>query len=235
MEGIVDTAEAWGNYYRALTDTYLFPNEFVVRAFLGTYPNLSMSRDYRGKRVCDVSCGDGRNLVLLHKLGLDLHATELTPEICSITRRRLIEHKEHISVDIQPGNNRSLPFDDNHFDYLLSWNACYYMESEQSAIADHVDEHARILKPGGYLICSVPTPDCFTLEGAEELGGDIIRINTRSRWNMLNGTLYYRFRSFAHIAEIFGKRFTDFQTATIHDDCFGIRLSYFIFVCRRAG
>jgi SAM-dependent methyltransferase len=228
----VDSAEAWGNYYRSLTDSYLFPSEFVVRAFLGTYPNLSMSRDYRGKRVCDVSCGDGRNLVLLHKLGLDLHATELTPEICDITRQRMIQHKEQIRVDIRPGNNGSLPFDDDYFDYLLSWNVCYYMESEHSSIADHVEEHARILKPGGYFVCSVPAPDCFTLQGAEDLGNDIIRINTSSRWTMLNETLYYRFRSFDHIAEVFGKRFTDFQVATIDDDCFGIRLSYFIFVCR---
>src|SRR5262249_31555309 len=104
--------------------------------------------------------------------------------------------------------------------------------SAHSSIADHVNEHARILKPGGNLVCSVPTPDCFTLEGAEDLGNDIIRIHTRSRWKMLNGMLYYRFRSFEHIAEVFGKHFTDFQTATIDDDCFGIRLSYFIFVCR---
>ena len=228
----MDSAESWSSYYRKLTDSYLFPNEFVVRAFLGTYPNLSMSRDYRGKRVCDVSCGDGRNLVLLHKLGLDLHATELSPEICDITRRRLLGHKERIAVDIRPGNNRALPFDDSRFDYLLSWNACYYMESERSAIADHVNEYARIVKPGGYLVCSVPAPDCFTLDGADDLGGDLIRINTRSRWNMLNGMIYYRFRSFAHIAEVFGGHFTDFQTATIHDDCFGIKLSYFIFVCR---
>lgn len=228
----MDSVEAWGKYYRSLADSYLFPNEFVVRSFLGTYPNLSMSRDYRGKRVCDVSCGDGRNMVLLNRLGLELYGTELTPEICSITQRRLLEHRDSIRAEIQPGNNRSLPFADDYFDYLLSWNACYYMENEQAEIADHVDELARILKPGGYLICSVPAPDCFTLEGAEELGRDLIRINTQSRWTMLNGTIYYRFRSFEHIAQIFAPRFSDFQTATIHDDCFGIRLSYFIFVCR---
>jgi len=120
----VDTSEEWGKYYRALADNYLFPNEFVVRAFLGSYPNLSMSHDYRGKRVCDVSCGDGRNLVLLNRLGLDLHATEVTPEICNITRQKLIEHKDQIAVDIRPGTNLALPFADRHFDYMLSWNGC---------------------------------------------------------------------------------------------------------------
>ena len=101
----------------------------------------------------------------------------------------------------------ALPFADRHFDYLLSWNGCYYMESERTAIADHVNEYARIMKPGGYLVCQVPAPDHFVLDGAEELGGDLIRLNSRSRWGILNGMIFYRFRSFAHIAEIFGARF----------------------------
>jgi len=228
----MDTAEVWESYYRSLSDNYLLPNEFVVRAFLGTYPGLSMSREYRGKRACDISCGDGRNLVLLHKLGLDLHATELTEEICNITRRRMRDHKEPIEVDIRPGTNRALPFGDGHFDYLLSWNACYYMESEQTPIAAHIDEYARILKPGGYLVCCVPRPDCFSLEGADELGDNLIRLNMRSRWSILNGMVLYLFQSFEHIKKTFGSRFCDFQTATINDDCFGLKLSYFVFVCR---
>src|SRR5215831_15094793 len=150
----MNTAEAWESYYLSLKESYLFPNEFVVRAFLGNYPNLSLGRNYHGKKVCDVSCGDGRNLVLLHKLGFDLHATELTPEICDITKKRLLAHKERILVDIRAGTNAALPFEDETFDYMLSWNACYYMADERALITDHVCEYARIMKPGGALICS---------------------------------------------------------------------------------
>ena len=34
----------------------------------------------------------------------------------------------------------------DYFDYLLSWNACYYMEDETSLIGNHVSEYARVLK-----------------------------------------------------------------------------------------
>jgi ubiquinone/menaquinone biosynthesis C-methylase UbiE len=225
--------DLWIRYYRSLAESYLFPNEFVVRSFLGGYPNLRMSRNYRGAKACDVSCGDGRNIVLLHKLGLQLYATEVSEEICEITRQKLLSHSEKISADIRKGRNRSLPFEDDYFDYVLSWNACYYMEDETSDISDHIKEYSRILKKGGYLVASVPSPDCFTLEGAEKLGNNLIRINTNSKWDILNGSIYYQFKSFDHVVEKFGEEFTDFQKATISDDCFGITLAYFIFVCRK--
>src|SRR5687767_12104182 len=105
------SVENWQKYYEGLTESYLFPNEFVVRTFLAHYPNLDMPHAYKGAKICDVSCGDGRNLVLLNKLGAELFATELNQKICDITKQKLADHAEHISVDIRPGLNWDLPFE----------------------------------------------------------------------------------------------------------------------------
>ena len=217
-----------------LNEAYLFPNEFVVRAFLGKYPNHKLDRDFAGKTVCDISCGDGRNLTLLNRLGLQLFATEVSQEICDITREKLARHPDRIAVNIRPGLNSDLPFEDDAFDYLLSWNALYYMRDRTSDIAEHIDEFARITKPGGYLVACVPSPGCFSLSGAKELGNNLIEINTDSNWSILNGSIYYRFDSTAMIEDRFGGHFTDFRFATIKDDCFGAALEYFIFVRRRS-
>ncbi len=224
----------WNKYYGALKESYLFPNEFVVRTFLGSYPNLTMKRSYAGASVCDIGCGDGRNITLLNKLGLKVHATEVTEEICAITRRKLAHHPDKIAVDLRAGFNDDLPFSDDSFDYALSWNACYYMKDEDSSISDHVEEFARVLKKAAYLVACVPGPDCFSLAGAEDLGNNLIRINNADpKWSLLNGSIYHQFRSVDDIEFHFGTRFENFQHCRLRDDCFGLPHDYFIFVCRK--
>jgi len=223
--------ETWNTYYKSLTESYLFPNEYVVRSFLGRYPNLDLDRNYLGKRVCDISCGDGRNMTALHKFGFEVYGSEVSDDICQITTKKL--QLAGVTATIRTGTNRSLPFSDAMFDYILSWNACYYMEAPDSAIANHVNEYARVMKPGGYAVVSVPSPGCFSLIGAEELGNNLVRIKTESKWSMLNGTIYYRFVSFEHIESVFGSHFHTFQKCIIKDDCYGLPLEYFVFVCQR--
>lgn len=224
----------WNDYYQNNKDAYLFPNEFVLRSFLGNYPNLKMPYDYKGKKICDISCGDGRNIVLLNRLGFDIYATEITEEICTITKGKLLSHPEKISVNIRQGVNWALPFEDGFFDYLLSWNACYYMESESSTISAHIEEFARILRPGGYAVVSVPSHKCYSLTDAVELGNGLVKVNIKdTKWMLLNGSIYHRFDSYDEVERVFGTHFHNFQKARLSDDCYGSALDYFVFVCQK--
>lgn len=225
--------EAWEKYYKELSDAYLFPNEYVVRAFLGNYPNLQMPKEYLGKTICDVGCGDGRNIMALNKFGFKVTGTEISSEICNLTKSKLFNHPDRINVDIHPGLNDQLPFFNSEFDFILSWNACYYLKDESANISSHIREHARILKSNGYFIVSVPGPQCFTLHGAEKLQGGRIRIRNQKKWKVLEGQIFHSFNNFDEIEKEFGSHFYNFQKATIDDDCFGLRLQYFIFVCQK--
>ena len=210
--------DKWEQYYEeCLKENYLFPNEYVIRSFLGSYPNLKIDRNYQGKNVCDISCGDGRNIILLNKLKLNIYATEISEKICRIIKEKLLKHPDitHFK-EIKKGFNSELPFEDNFFDYALSWNAIYYMRDKNNAFNEHISEHARILKRDGYLICSVPTPNCFSLENATSIGDNLIQLNPKFNWggrNIHKDTIYYRFDSFDHIEKLFGNHFYNFQKA----------------------
>lgn len=223
----------WKEYYGNLKESFLFPNEYVLRAFLGKYPNLDIKKDYRGLKVCDIGCGDGRNIVALNKIGLEVSATEINEEICDITREKLINHPDKIKVDIREGFNWDLPFKDNSFDYLLSWNACYYMKDENSDFKDHLAEFSRVMKEDSYLIVSMPTPECCTLIGSEDIGNGLVKINTKTKFTYLNDAIYRKFNSWDEIEEAFSPFFKNIKRARLSDDCFGLALDYFVLVCQK--
>lgn len=225
--------QLWNDYYDGLKDAYLFPNEYVVRTFLSQYPNLNMEQNYEGAKICDVSCGDGRNMVLLNRLGAEIYGTEITDEICEITRNKLLSHPEKIDAEICKGYNWDLPFEDEFFDYLLSWNACYYMKDEKSDIQDHINEFARVLKPGGYMVLSIISTKCFSMIGREELGNNIVRVNNDNKGSYLNGSIYHAFPDYEYVEEVFGTRFHNFSKAKLQDDCYGLPMDYFIFTCQK--
>src|SRR5262245_12042525 len=80
----------------------LWPSETLVRLFKGSYvPDLD--RNYGGKSVLDVGCGNGNNLLFLGTLGLQLFGTETSEALCAETRERL--RQRGLELDIRPGTN----------------------------------------------------------------------------------------------------------------------------------
>ena len=77
MEG-KNIVSSYSQYYSARTDIHLYPVEFVVRTFLGTYPNLKMDRSkYAGSKILDLGYGDGRNMPLFKNLKFNIHGVEI--------------------------------------------------------------------------------------------------------------------------------------------------------------
>lgn len=105
----------WTKYYLAQSDSYLFPYEYVIRIFLGNYPELSLDKNYKNKKCCDISCGDGRNVTLLSRIGFDVWATEISEEICSSNKKIFDQLYPELSVKFCVSHNDDLKFEDNFF------------------------------------------------------------------------------------------------------------------------
>jgi SAM-dependent methyltransferase len=209
-----DIDNAYSVFYKARAARRVYPVEFVVRAFLGSYPRLTGDKArYVGQRVLDLGFGDGRNMPLLADLGF---------AVCGV------------DIDARVGRNVSIPFDDRDFDAVLACHACYYIDPGVT-FADNVAEIARVLKPGGRFAFSVPMGSSYIMRGADDLGGGHMRI-ARDPYGLRNGYVLKKFDTEAEIEAALAPFFTDFSLGACRNDWWGIEEHVWIGACmRRSG
>lgn len=227
-----DTLVATNQFYSTRNAEHVYPVEFVVRTFLGTYPNLKMDRSsYAGSKILDVGYGDGRNMPLLHNLGFQVYGVEISSEINELAEERM--KRLGVPVTVKVGRNVSLPFDNGFFQYVLACHACYYVD-EGTRFEDSLAETYRVLAPGGVYICSVPMHDTYILQDAEKLGDGYYKIKS-DPYNYRKGTIFRAFESREEIAQTFGSRFEDLRIGFCDDDFYGIRQKVWIVTCKKKG
>ena len=218
-------------FYRARDSAHVYPVEFVVRSFLGTYPRLKPDASlYPGRRILDVGFGDGRNMPLLCNLGMDVHGVEITEEIC----RRGVERLAALGHEIEArvGHNHQLPYDTGFFDHVLACHACYYVDPGTS-FADNLAEIARVQKTGGRFVFSVPTATSYIMKGAFDLGDGHMQI-VNDPYGVRNGHVMKKFDSAEDIERTIAPFFRDAAIGAARNDWWGIDEQVWIVVCQRA-
>lgn len=221
---------SYAQRYEKDVRTAVYPVEFVVRAFLGTYPGLKMPKSgYAGKRVLDLGHGDGRNMPLLHELGLRVHGVEISEGINRSVRQRL----EQLGVDavLKEGSNAHIPFENSYFTYVLACHSCYYLEADDP-FEKNLAEIARVMEPGGFFIGSLAMSGSYVLEGAKALSGGRFEIRN-DPYGLRNGTVFRVFDSEKEIAEAFSPYFNELSIGYCDDLFWGIHQKVWIFVCRK--
>ena len=113
--------------------------------------------------LLDVPAGEGALAARLIDAGFDVRCCDLYPEIFRLE-----------GVDINQGNlDAELPFGDRSFDYVTCLEGLEHIENPQQAMR----EFARVLKPGGHLIVSVP---------------NILNIEERLKWLLHGYTSHFK-------------------------------------------
>jgi ubiquinone/menaquinone biosynthesis C-methylase UbiE len=93
-------------------------------------------------RVLDIPAGEGALAVRLQNLGYDVACCDLYPTLFKLPE-----------VEIRRGDlDKTLPYSDGEFDHIVCVEGLEHIENPANAIR----EFARMLKPGGQLIVSVP-------------------------------------------------------------------------------
>ena len=136
--------------------------------------------------LLDVPAGEGALAARLIGAGFDVRCCDLYPEIFRLS-----------GVEIKRGDlSGTLPFGDGEFDYVTCVEGLEHIENPQQAIR----EFARLLRPGGHLIVSVP---------------NILNIEERIKWLLHGYTSHFKPLSREHLENLRGE-FGEMEEIALH-------------------
>ena len=109
----------------------------------------------KGLRVLDAACGEGYGSALLSKVAASVEGIDISAAAISHAQQRYgnIPH-----LDFQVADCTSLPFADNEFDCITSFETLEHLEQHDQLLT----EFKRVLKPGGFLAISSPDKAIYT-------------------------------------------------------------------------
>ncbi len=121
----------------------------TLREEIETIPNSYALHEYKnfvGKKVLDVGCGNGYVLSKYAWEGAEVYGIDITQAGIDLCRKRF-EYSQ-LNGDFQVADAQDIPFPDNTFDCVCSMGVLHHVPNTQNAL----DEIYRVLKPGGRLI-----------------------------------------------------------------------------------
>lgn len=178
----MDSSEVHFSTARVATESG--PSPLAHQAVHDTVVNI-LQELTKGK-LLDVPAGEGALAARLQHDGFEVQCCDLYPQIF-----RLPE------VEIRQGDlGGTLPYPDQSFDYITCLEGLEHIENPQQAIR----EFARLLRPGGHLITSVP---------------NILNIEERLKWLIYGYTSHFKPLTRDAVAEV-RKQFGEKVEVALH-------------------
>lgn len=117
----------------------------------GFHRLFNHSLEFEGKSVLDLGCGNGGRTVRYKELGAS-RAVGLEVSQKMVVEARDFAASRGVEIEIVLGKGESLPFPDDSFDTICSYDVFEHVESVDLC----VQECYRVLKPGGTLYAVFP-------------------------------------------------------------------------------
>jgi len=115
-----------------------------------------------GKRVLDAACGEGYGSALLADSAAAVIGVDRSAEAIAHARSRYGAS----NVDFREADCLELPFDDDHFDCVVSFETLEHLDDHEGLLA----EFRRVIRPDGFLLLSSPDKAVYsdTLQNRNE-------------------------------------------------------------------
>jgi SAM-dependent methyltransferase len=207
------------------------PAQGLIRIMKGTYPSLPIMPNEG--RALDLGCGDGRNTLFLKSLGFQCYGVEITDAIVNQL------HNSIPDCTFKTGSNANIPFPDEFFDLIVSWNAIYYMGDDRNRdLRQNLSECFRKLKKNGKssFIISIPCPSSFIFDKSEisrEQDGIEYRIIRNDPFNIRNGEMLATFNNAAALIRILKQiGFNEVVVGEEFGNWFGFQYDWWVAICK---
>lgn len=104
---------------------------------------------WQGKRVLEVGCGLGTDLLQFARGGAQVYGIDLTQKGARLALRRLALYGQKGNTLV--GDSENLPFPDGYFDLVYSWGVIHHTPDTEKAAR----EIMRVCKPGGRVMVMI--------------------------------------------------------------------------------
>lgn len=121
--------------FRALDD-----RRYALEPFIDAFAQFER---HAGRRVLEVGCGAGADLMRFAQGGARVTGVDLSPVSLDLTRRRFEVFA--LAADLRVADAENLPFSDGSFDIVYSWGVLHHTPETARAVT----EVFRVLAPDG--------------------------------------------------------------------------------------
>jgi len=125
-------------------------------------------RSRKMRRICDMGCGPGRNLVFLAKQGFEVYGIDISENALERARKRANELR--LNVQLKKADMTSVPFPDSFFDAVMCVYAIYH--NTLDGMRRTISEVRRILTPGGLVLVTFQTKRSHKYRLGKEIEAD---------------------------------------------------------------
>ena len=115
------------------------------------------------KKILDLGVGLGRHSIFFAQKGFDVSGIDISEY--AVNRLKVISDKNNLNIDVRQANMLKLPFDDNNFDAVFSYNVIYHTDTKGFDIV--LSEIKRVLRSGGEFYFTMISKNSWTFSSPE--------------------------------------------------------------------
>ena len=213
-------------HYRVADHNRHFPTEYVLRSILSPRYFNSTKPIEEGQKILDIGCLYANNLLPFADRGCALFGAEVTEDSVEIARESAVQ--QGVDLCVEQGTNRSLPFADEMFDFVLSINTIHYENFRDNVILG-LQEMRRVLKSDGCLLIATAGRRHDFVRTALKTGPNSYTVQMEGDFR--DGTDFSFFESQIDFEEALASVFGNAETAVVTESYPNTSLEFYVGKC----